>query len=106
MMMGGPRGRMMATQPPGEKRPIRAATVRRVAEFFRPYRWQVALTVVAIALVAIIGLVNPLLSECVSRGHLSVGRDLADAQMVVFQNFVAALLLDLVVAHARAPPDE
>ncbi len=65
MMMGGPRGRMLATQPPGEKRPIRAATVRRVAEFFRPYRWQVALTVVAIALVAVIGLVNPLLLKLI-----------------------------------------
>jgi ATP-binding cassette subfamily B protein len=65
MMMGGPRGRMMATQPPGEKRPIRAATVRRVAGFFGPYRWQVALTVVAIALVAVIGLVNPLLLKLI-----------------------------------------
>ena len=63
--MGGPRGRMMATQPPGEKRPIRAATVRRVVTFFRPYRWQVALTVFAIALVAVIGLVNPLLLKLI-----------------------------------------
>ncbi|MCA9877153.1 MAG: ABC transporter ATP-binding protein [Thermomicrobiales bacterium] len=65
MMMGGPRGRMMATQPPGEQRPLRAATVRRVAGFFRPYRWQVALTIVAIALVAVIGLANPLLLKLI-----------------------------------------
>ena len=76
MMMGGPRGRMMATQPPGEKQPIRAATVRRVAGFFGPYRWQVALTVVAIALPHIgaeLGLEREALTWVVSGYTLTFG---------------------------------
>ena len=82
MMMGGPRGRLMATQAPGEKRPIRAATVRRVAGFFRPYRWQVALTVVAIALVAVIGLVNPLLLKLIIDDSIP-NRDLRELYLYV-----------------------
>ncbi|MFT4039039.1 MAG: ABC transporter ATP-binding protein [Thermomicrobiales bacterium] len=56
---------MASASKPGEGRPIRAATVKRVAGFFRPYRWQVALTVFAIAVVAVIGLVNPLLLKLI-----------------------------------------
>jgi hypothetical protein len=51
------------------------------------------------------GLVEPLLSEGVPRRHLIVGSDLADAQVVVCVDFVAALLLDLVMASG-APADE
>src|SRR5499427_3637924 len=52
------------------------------------------------------GLVEPLLREGVPRWHLIVGSDLADAQVVVCEDFVAALLLNLVMALARAPADE
>src|SRR4051812_1739552 len=52
------------------------------------------------------GLVEPLLREGVPRRHLIVGSDLADAQVVVCEDFVAALLLDFVMAHAGAPADE
>jgi ATP-binding cassette, subfamily B, bacterial len=64
---GGPHGRLMATQPPTERdrRPITGATVRRVLEFFRPYRWRVALTILAIVVVAIVGLVNPFLLKLI-----------------------------------------
>ena len=82
MMMGGPRGRMMAAQPPGEQRPVRAATVRRVAGFFRPYRWQVALTVVAIAVVAVVGLVNPLLLKLIIDDAIP-NRDLRELYLYV-----------------------
>src|SRR3954468_19520626 len=51
-------------------------------------------------------LVEPLLREGVPRGHLIVGSDLADAQVVVCEDFVAALLLDLVMAPVGAPADE
>jgi hypothetical protein len=37
---------------------------------------------------------------------LIVSSDLADAQVVVSEDFVAALLLDLVMAPAGAPADE
>jgi ATP-binding cassette subfamily B protein len=39
----------------------RAATVRRIVAFFRPYRWQVLVVLVAIVASSLIGLVNPLL---------------------------------------------
>src|SRR4051812_47172851 len=44
------------------------------------------------------GLVEPLLREGVPSRHLIVGSDLADAQVVVCEDFVAALLLDFVMA--------
>ena len=64
---GGPRGRLMgaASIPRSELRPIRRATVRRVAGFFKPYRLRVALTIIAIVLVALIGLANPLLLKLI-----------------------------------------
>jgi ATP-binding cassette subfamily B protein len=95
MMMGGPRGRMMATPPPGEKRPIRAATVRRVAGFFRPYRWQVALTVVAILLVAIIGLVNPLLLKLIIDDAIP-NRDLRELYLYVGLMIVLPIVTGLI----------
>src|SRR3954449_2205580 len=52
------------------------------------------------------GLVEPLLREGVPRRQLIVGSDLADAQVVVSEDFVAAPLLDLVMASAGAPADE
>ena len=52
------------------------------------------------------GLIEPLLREGVARRHLIVGSDLADAQVVVGEDFVAALPLDLVMAPAGAPADE
>ena len=39
----------------------RARTVRRIAAFFRPYRWQVVVVLVAIIATSLIGLVNPYL---------------------------------------------
>src|SRR3954454_17500359 len=49
------------------------------------------------------GFVEPLLREGVPRRHLIVSGDLADAQVVVSEDFVAALLLDFVMAPAGAP---
>ena len=59
-MMGG--GRPL---PEGADRPVDRKTVRRVVAFFAPYRRQVALTVVAILIVAVLGLANPLLLKLV-----------------------------------------
>ncbi|MGH2561278.1 MAG: ABC transporter ATP-binding protein [Thermomicrobiales bacterium] len=47
--------------PEGYDRPVDRQTVRRVAGFFRPYRGRVALTLVAILVVAALGLINPIL---------------------------------------------
>ena len=58
----GGRGFGMAPEPdtfvPPERR---AATVRRIAAFFRPYRWEVAVVLFAIFTTSLLGLVNPYL---------------------------------------------
>jgi ATP-binding cassette subfamily B protein len=60
---GGGGGRLMRTAPlpESERRPVSTKTVRRILQFFRPYRLRVSLTVVAIIAVAVIGLANPFL---------------------------------------------
>ncbi|MFM8593339.1 MAG: ABC transporter ATP-binding protein, partial [Chloroflexota bacterium] len=61
---GGRAGKMMGggrPLPEGAKTPINRKTVMRVAAFFKPYWPIVLLTLVAILIVAILGLVNPLL---------------------------------------------
>jgi ATP-binding cassette subfamily B protein len=58
-------GRMRGFGPGGSLPPIpperRGRTVRRIAAFFRPYKLQVAVVVVAILATSLIGLVNPIL---------------------------------------------
>ena len=64
----GPIGRMMGggrPLPPGAKRSIDRRTLRRVLGFFRPYWRRVALTLVAILLVAVVGLLNPFLLKLI-----------------------------------------
>ncbi len=63
----GPIGRMMGggTLPPGPAHPVDRKTVRRVAAFFRPYWRRVALTMVAILIVAVLGLLNPILLKLI-----------------------------------------
>jgi ATP-binding cassette, subfamily B, bacterial len=46
-------------------RPITPGTIRRVATYFRPYRLQVLLVLIAIIVIAIIGLATPLLLKLV-----------------------------------------
>jgi ATP-binding cassette subfamily B protein len=64
---GGPRGRFMdvATLDEEDRRPISGSTVRRVAQFFLPYRLRVTLTILAIIVVAVIGLANPYLLKLI-----------------------------------------
>src|SRR4051812_31605579 len=52
------------------------------------------------------GLIEALLREGITRGDLVVGGDLSDPEVVVGEDFVAALLLDFVVAHVGAPADQ
>ena len=61
---GGPAGRMFgrgAGDIPPVPRERRGATVRRIVAFFRPYKGQVAVVLVAILFTSLIGLVNPIL---------------------------------------------
>jgi ATP-binding cassette subfamily B protein len=67
-MHGGGGGRGMMRGAPlteADRRPISQATVRRVLGFFRPYRLRVAITILAIIVVAVIGLVNPFLLKLI-----------------------------------------
>ena len=67
-MHGGGGGRGMfrvSSLTEADRRPISRATVRRVLGFFRPYRQRVAITIVAIIVVAVIGLVNPYLLKLI-----------------------------------------
>jgi ATP-binding cassette, subfamily B, bacterial len=60
---GGPAGRMFGrpSNVPNVPRERRGATVRKITTFFRPYRFQVGVVVVAILLTSLLGLVNPIL---------------------------------------------
>ena len=55
-MFGG--GRRTISPVPKERR---GRTIRRIVAFFRPYRPQVAVVLVAILLTSLIGLINPYL---------------------------------------------
>jgi len=61
---GGPSGRMFA-RGSGDYEPVpkerRGRTLRRIIAFFRPYRAQVAVVVVAILATSVLGLINPYL---------------------------------------------
>ncbi len=62
---GGPLGSLGAPLPEGAHQPVKASTVRRVAGFFKPYWPQVLLTLAAILLVAVLGLINPFLLKAI-----------------------------------------
>jgi ATP-binding cassette subfamily B protein len=67
-MHGGGGGRGMfrvSSLTEQDRRPISQATLRRVLGFFRPYRLRVVITIVAIVVVAVIGLVNPYLLKLI-----------------------------------------
>jgi ATP-binding cassette subfamily B protein len=50
---------------PKPDRPIRRGTLRRIARYFGPYRWQVLLVLVAILVTAIVGLATPFLLKAI-----------------------------------------
>jgi ATP-binding cassette subfamily B protein len=65
MRGGGGRGGAMLRGPDGEPLRVpaerRAATIRRIAAFFRPYRGRVAVVLLTIVVTSLLGLVNPYL---------------------------------------------
>jgi ATP-binding cassette subfamily B protein len=56
-------GRSLMTERP--TKPVRPGTLKRVASYFKPYRWQVVVVLVLILLIAVFGLVNPILIKLV-----------------------------------------
>src|ERR1041385_2641835 len=76
---GGPSGRMFPKG--GDYEPVpperRGQTIRRITSFFRPYRTQVIVVVVAILLTSLLGLINPILLKLLiddAIPHLDWGR--------------------------------
>jgi len=51
-------------------RPVTPGTVRRVVSYFAPYRMQVALVLVAILVIALLGIVNPILLKLIIDGAI------------------------------------
>ncbi|HYL41393.1 MAG TPA: ABC transporter ATP-binding protein, partial [Candidatus Binatus sp.] len=60
---GGPAGRLIPRGPVADPVPPERVrhTVRRILAFFRPYRFQVGVVVVAILITSLLGLINPIL---------------------------------------------
>jgi ATP-binding cassette subfamily B protein len=56
-------GRSLMTERPDK--PVRPGTFKRVASYFKPYRWQVGVVLLLILLIAVFGLVNPILIKLV-----------------------------------------
>jgi ATP-binding cassette subfamily B protein len=56
-------GRSLMTERPD--RPVKPGTFKRVASYFKPYRWQVGVVLVLILLIAVFGLINPILIKLV-----------------------------------------
>src|SRR5215470_13519308 len=52
-----------------------------------------------------LGFVEALLQQLLTLGNLCVSGDLADTQVVIFENFETALLLNFMVHTKRAPAD-
>ena len=96
---GGGRGRGRFGAPPEESAPIpkerRARTVRRIVVFFRPYRLQIAVVVVAILATSLLGLINPLLLG-VLVDQVIVGKDYSHLNLYVGLMIVIPIVTGLI----------
>ncbi len=95
---GGGRGGMFArTEAPEHPVPPerRNRTVRRIAGFFRPYRPQVAIVVVAILATSLLGLINPLLLGVIF-DQVLVGKDYTHLNLYVGLMVVIPIITGLI----------
>src|SRR4026207_969453 len=89
-MWGGPTQEFVPVPP--ERRD---ATIRRIVAFFRPYRFQVLVVLVAILLTSLIGLVNPLLLG-VLLDQVIIGGDYERLNLYVGLMIVLPILTGLI----------
>lgn len=93
---GGGRGRGMGGGMSRDFTPVpkerRAATIRRILVFFRPYRWQVLVVLVAILVTSLLGLVNPFLLQALI-DQVIVGQDYTNLNL-----FVALMIIIPIVS--------
>ncbi len=73
----------------------RARTIRRIAAFFKPYRPQVAIVVVAILATSLLGLINPLLLG-VLVDQVIVGQDYTNLNLYVGLMIVIPIITGLI----------
>ncbi|MGZ3588721.1 MAG: ABC transporter ATP-binding protein [Candidatus Limnocylindrales bacterium] len=78
----------MGTVPPER----RGATVRRIARFFRPYGWQVAVVLFAIFVTSLLGLINPYLLKQL------IDVALPDKNWLLLNLFVALMIIVPIVS--------
>ena len=82
--------------PPDDFTPVpperRAATIRRIVAFFRPYRLQVVVVLVAILVTSLLGLINPFLLEALI-DQVIVGQDYENLNL-----FVALMIIIPIVS--------
>lgn len=76
-------------------RPITPGTVRRVVSYFAPYRVQVALVLVAILVIALLGIVNPILLKLIIDGAI-LHRDLGKLTLYVGLMIVIPIVTGLI----------
>ena len=74
-MSGGMSGYLEEQKKRGRKTDAR--TVRRIAQAFRPYKFQIALVLIAIILTTVLGLVNPFLiqfifDDAIGKGNINL----------------------------------
>ncbi|CCW35595.1 ABC-type multidrug transport system, ATPase and permease component [Chthonomonas calidirosea] len=106
---------MRAAYYEGPKRPIKRETVLRVVATFRPYRWEVALTAIAVLLAAALGLLSPfflrtLINQGLERNDLpiitvytlyAVGATLAGTAFTIFYNYLSTLVGQQIMRDLR-----
>src|SRR5207342_2256544 len=90
--MGGGRGARDFTPVPKERR---ARTLKRILVFFKPYRPQVAIVVVAILATSLLGLINPLLLG-VLVDQVIVGQDYTNLNLYVGLMIVIPIITGLI----------
>ena len=100
MMGRGGAGRLARGYRDGEPEPAlpperRQRTVRRTIAFFRPYRVQVAIVVVAIVVTSLLGLVNPILLKLLT-DEVIIGRNYENLLLYVGLMIVVPIISGLI----------
>lgn len=89
----GPFGRGEPPPPIPPERPRR--TIVRIVAFFRPYRLQVAVVVVAIVVTSLLGLVNPIMLKLLT-DQVIIGRDYTNLFLFVGLMIVTPIVSGLI----------
>jgi ATP-binding cassette, subfamily B, bacterial len=73
----------------------RRRTFLRIVDFFRPYRWQVAVVVAAIVVTSLLGLVNPIMLKLLT-DQVIIGKDYSNLYLYVGLMIVVPIVSGLI----------